>query len=383
MGVILVSCEQMFAAADGTVDQALERRREVRRCRVRANRERVARLDQELTEIVREADDEGDWRSAGCSSSAQWVAQLCRSDHRTAERITSTGEALRALPAIDRAMSTGALTLDQAAAAAKHATPETDAEIARIAVGKAPSEIALAARTLAPPKVVDDQELYERRSLSMTWTPDRRELVFGGRLPLEQGVAFEQAIRSIAKQQRALDKRAGTILDWQQSTADALVTLAESRGTSRGVKRSPATLIVHLSDDAPPMLEGAGPISAETAERLTCDARRLLIKAQGRDLVHSRVGRCASYAQHRALHKRSGHCQYPGCTATRELQAHHVIADEHGGATELANLILLCSRHHTLLHDHHITASGNAHQPVFEDQSGRAITSNQPHAPPR
>ena len=48
-------------------------------------------------------------------------------------------------------MSTGALTLDQAAAAAKHATPETDAEIARIAVGRAPSEIARVARTLVPP----------------------------------------------------------------------------------------------------------------------------------------------------------------------------------------------------------------------------------------
>ena len=58
---------------------------------MRANRELVARLDHELTEIVREAEDEDDWQAAGCSSGAQWVAQLCRSDYRTAERITSTG----------------------------------------------------------------------------------------------------------------------------------------------------------------------------------------------------------------------------------------------------------------------------------------------------
>ena len=45
------------------------------------------------------------------------------------------------------------------------------------------------------------------------------------------------------------------------------------------------------------MLEGAGPISPETAERLSCDSRRLTIKPSGDDLVHSRVGRCASYAQ--------------------------------------------------------------------------------------
>ena len=131
-------------------------------------------------------------------------------------------------------MSTGALTLDQVAAAAEFATPETDAELARVAVGKAPSTIALAARTLAPPKVEDDQALYERRSLSMTWTRGRRELAFSGRLPLEQGAAFEQAIWNIAKPQRAGDKQAGTILEWQQSAADALVTLAQQAAAPHG-----------------------------------------------------------------------------------------------------------------------------------------------------
>ena len=171
------------------------------------------------------------------------------------------------------------------------------------------------------PRWPDDQELYERRALSMTWTRGRRELAFSGRLPLEQGVAFEQAIWSIAKPQRAADKKAGAILDWQQSAADALVTLArQGGGADGGVKRSPTTLIVHLSDDAPPLLEGAGPLSPETAERLVCDARRLAIKPSGRDLVHSRVGRCASYAQQRALHKRSRTASTPAAPPTREAR---------------------------------------------------------------
>jgi 5-methylcytosine-specific restriction endonuclease McrA len=142
---------------------------------------------------------------------------------------------------------------------------------------------------------------------------------------------------------------------------------------------------VHLSDDGtPPVLEGSGPISPETAERLCCDSRRLAIKLVGSDLVHSRVGRCASYPQMRALHKRAGgHCQYPGCTAVRELEAHHIIAYEGGGKTEIGNLILLCPRHHKLLHDHRITTSGRGEHPSFDDESGRAITANQPHAPPR
>ncbi|MDX6631951.1 MAG: hypothetical protein QOH00_4197, partial [Gaiellales bacterium] len=373
----------MFARVDGTVDQARERRREARRCELRSLSEREARIKQRVTQIVREADDEQDWRAAGCSSSAQWLAQVCSSDYRSAQQITRTSSALRGLPALDQALSRGALTLDQVAAAAEFATPASDAELARIALGKAPSAIALAARTIAPPTLEDDEALYERRALSMTWTRGRRELMLSGRLPLEQGLAFEQAIWSIAKPQRALDKQAGAMLEWQQSAADALITLArQCGGAEGGARRSPTSLIVHISDDQPALLEGAGPLSPETAERLACDARRLTIKPGGRDLVHSRVGRCASYPQQRALHKRTGHCQYPGCTATRELEAHHLIAVERGGKTELDNLILLCPRHHTLLHDHHIHTSGNPHHPTFTDPTGRTITTNQPHAPP-
>ena len=75
----------MFVALEGTVDQALERRREARRRELGAIGEQEARLAQRVTEIVREADDEGDWQAAGCSSSAQWLAQISSSDHRTAE----------------------------------------------------------------------------------------------------------------------------------------------------------------------------------------------------------------------------------------------------------------------------------------------------------
>jgi hypothetical protein len=371
----------MFATQDGALEQAGEIGRAARRRALVSIAEQQARLAQQCTQILRHADDHLDWQAAGCSSSAQWFAQLAGSDHRTAVRITQTSEALRVLPALDHALGSGELTLDQVAAAVEFATPETDAELALVAVGQAPSAIGVVARRMVPPRVEDDQAIYARRALSMTWTRGRRELAFSGRLPLEQGLVFEQAIWDIAKTQRAADKRDRTVLDWQQSAADALVALAQT-GEGGGVRRSPTTLIVHVSDDEPPFVEGAGPISPETAERLGCDARRLTIKRSGRDLVHSRVGRCASYAQMRALHKRSRHCQYPGCTANRELEAHHLVAHECGGETVLDNLILLCPRHHKRLHDHHIQTGGSGDQPVFTDASGCAITANQPHAPP-
>ena len=311
--------------------------------------------------------------AAGHASSAAWLAQISSSDSPARRSDHTHRDALRQLPALDHALGTGALSLDQVAAAVEFATPATDAELARIAVGRAPSAIGLVARTLSPPDVADDQTIYQRRALSMTWTRGRRELAISGRLPLEQGIAFEQAIWTIAKAQRADDKQDGIVLDWQQSAVDALVTLARHPAADSGVRRSQVALIVHVSDDEPPFLEGAGPISPETAARLACDARRLTIKRSGRDLVHSRVERCASYAQKRALYKRSRHCQYPACTATRELDAHHLLANEDGGKTELANLILLCLKHHKHLHDHHIHTTGTGNHPVF---------AHQPHAPP-
>lgn len=43
-------------------------------------------------------------------------------------------------------------------------------------------------------------------------------------------------------------------------------------------------------------------------------------------------------------------CRFPGCTRRRRLHAHHVVHWSHGGPTDLANLVLVCSRHHTIVH---------------------------------
>jgi hypothetical protein len=127
----------MFDTLEGAVDQARERRRAARRRELDAMRADEARKEQRKPQIVREDDD---WRDAGCSSSVQWFMQLYACDYRTAQRIVRASQALRRLPALDEALAAGELTLDQAVAAAEVATPETDAELARIAIGKAPRE---------------------------------------------------------------------------------------------------------------------------------------------------------------------------------------------------------------------------------------------------
>ena len=172
---------------------------------------------------------------------------------------------------------------------------------------------------------------------------------------------------------------------WHQYTADALVTLATQPIDVAAARVAATTLIVHLSDDGtPPLLEGAGPISPETAERLCCDARKIASNSAAQTSCLTAT-RCASYPQKRALYKRSGgHCQYPGCTAIRELEgASIILAYERGGKTETR-------QPHPALPPPPQAAPRPPHphqrpqrNPAFTDANGRAITANQPHAPPR
>jgi hypothetical protein len=64
--------ERMFEALDETACQVDEIGRTARWRMLVANCAEIARLTQQNTQIVRVADDHGDWRVAGCASSADW-----------------------------------------------------------------------------------------------------------------------------------------------------------------------------------------------------------------------------------------------------------------------------------------------------------------------
>ncbi len=55
-------------------------------------------------------------------------------------------------------------------------------------------------------------------------------------------------------------------------------------------------------------------------------------------------------------------CEFPGCTQTRFVDAHHVRFYGHGGPTDLDNLVLLCGYHHRQIHDHGWTITTNSNQ---------------------
>src|SRR5664280_423560 len=100
-------------------------------------------------------------------------------------------------------------------------------------------------------------------------------------------------------------------------------------------------------------LDWAGPLTAGAALRLACDATisPVLTAGPSEVLDLGRSVRLVSPAQRRALVVRDGGCVFPGCDRpTAFTDAHHLRNWEAGGATDLANLALVCRRHHRLVH---------------------------------
>ncbi len=114
--------------------------------------------------------------------------------------------------------------------------------------------------------------------------------------------------------------------------ADAPSHSAQYGGTDGCARRSPTTLIVHISKDAPPLLETA---TAQPRDRRATRLRRTPPHNQAKRprpaALTRRTLRLLRTTTRAA--QRSSHCQYPGCTAARELEAHHVVPVALGGKT--------------------------------------------------
>jgi hypothetical protein len=148
-----------------------------------------------------------------------------------------------------------------------------------------------------------------------------------------------------------------------QQQADALVLVAESalhHGIDPGTPGERYQVVVHVDADvladaeAPgqSVIEGGARVSAETSQRVACDASRVEMRhdADGVIVEVSARTRTIPTALRRALAYRDHGCRFPGC----ELpfgQAHHIKHWAQGGPTTLSNLVLLCRRHHRAVHE--------------------------------
>jgi hypothetical protein len=105
---------------------------------------------------------------------------------------------------------------------------------------------------------------------------------------------------------------------------------------------------------APSELDHVGPIDPDVARRLACDAsiRRVVMAGRSEPLDVGRRTPVVPPALRHAVVLRDRHCRFPGCDRPHTwCDAHHIVHWAEGGPTTLPNLLMLCRRHHRMVHD--------------------------------
>jgi hypothetical protein len=108
---------------------------------------------------------------------------------------------------------------------------------------------------------------------------------------------------------------------------------------------------------------------------MSCDASLVTIvdDANGEPLDVGRKTRSIPTALRRALKARDSLCQFPGCTNSRFVDAHHIQHWADGGGTSLSNLVLLCRRHHRFVHEYGYTIARSNGRFEFMRPDGRLV----------
>ena len=195
----------------------------------------------------------------------------------------------------------------------------------------------------------EQAELVENRWLSLSSVEDGSLLISGVLDPVG-GAALRTALSPLARKSGAHDDRT---LDRRQ--ADALVELACGGEQKAHIQvTSSIETLLGLAGAPAAEMEFSLPVSSTTVERLACDSSvaRVLLDSESTVIDVGRSKRVVSEPARRALRARDGSCRWPGCERHASYTAaHHLVHWIHGGTTSLDNLILLCHRHHWMVHE--------------------------------
>jgi uncharacterized protein DUF222/HNH endonuclease len=128
-------------------------------------------------------------------------------------------------------------------------------------------------------------------------------------------------------------------------------------------------------------LDHAGPVQPDVARRLSCDASvmRVVMAGPSEPLDVGRRTAVIPPAMRRAVIVRDRHCRFPGCDRPHTwCDAHHVVHWADGGPTALPNLLLLCRRHHTMIHGRTFRLELVDGRPVFRRADGSVLEERGP-----
>jgi len=310
-------------------------------------------------ELVAELDRRG--QPAGCSC-AEWLAWRCGLTPRTAREHVRIARRLGDLPRIGAAFRGGVLSYAKVRALTRIAEPETEEELLQLALNLTAAQLERAVRAYRRVTTEEAAAVQSAAYVDWYWDEDG-SLVLRGRLAPEDGAVLLQALDAAREALRARGQGTeGGSAEPRPTNAEALAAVADSALSSGSAGRSGgerAQVVVHVDQAALSNPDEGGceiadgpAIAAETARRLACDSSVVHVSERGgRTLSVGRKTRSIPPSLRRALTRRDRGCRFPGCENQLFVDAHHVRHWAHGGETALGNLLLLCRRHHRLVHE--------------------------------
>jgi hypothetical protein len=317
-----------------------------------------------LLTLIRRFDEAGGWADQGALSCAHWLCWRIGLELGAAREHVRVARALADLQLVDDALRQGQVRYSKVRALTRVATPSTEAallEMARFSTASQLERICRGDRRAmqnATGQRPEDEAHYR-------WVRERETetglVRFEVQLRPDEAAVVRRALEAAMQRAwEATDVSAGTPPAVSLRRADAIVAMAEQylAGSSADAA-SPVEVVVHveaatLADpDAGGTLEDGTALAPAATERLCCDATVVEVTedSRGNVLDVGRRRRTIPTLLRRALRLRDSGCRFPGCT-NRRVDGHHVVPWARGGVTALENLVSLCRRHHTHVHEY-------------------------------
>ena len=320
----------------------------------------------EMLRLLAEAEDRGTiWEDRGAQIMAHWVSLRYGITYHRAERWIAAAHALKGLPLVRRAFERGDLSLDKVMELTRFATDETEDELVGWAQRVSPGRIRHKAELLRRAERDEGAQVDSDRTVTWSYYDQGRRFGLTADLPAADGAVLGRCLDRLAERVPVMPGEEGPG-GLEARRADALIMLASSH-----IPADPdpdrATVIVHArvggdSESGGSVegnlhgaeLEGGPELHPLVAERLLCSPRVQVVgeDATGQVLRLGRMRREPPEWMLRQVRYRDSECTFPGCAHRRYAQAHHITWWEHGGSTDLDNLVLICSFHHKLVHEY-------------------------------
>ena len=296
------------------------------------------------------------WEEQGSASPYDWVRFNCHMTSNAAGDRVAVGELASNLAESTQAMDDGEIGFAHLTVMARTANAVGQAfdesKLLRLARENSPGKFHYKClhyrHSVSPKKYSDEQAALVHSNFLYMNRGDDGSFFLTGSLDPVGGAVVRNALEPLARYSGKDDHRLRP-----QRMADALIELAGHKTKIQMQVTSSIETLLDLTGAPGAETEFSLPISSKTVERWACDCSLTRVLLQDSVVIDvSRAEPTIRGPKRRALNARDQHCQWPGCerTASR-CDGHHLVYVMHGGSDELENLILLCTRHHRMVHE--------------------------------